>query len=173
MVIDLFSFRKARPFDPSVPEHKAAFERLVSAIPNQAPHLIGRQVESHCRGCRVPMFLAVSRKRFFKHSELLVAVAGTEKVTTYVEPVKSALRLSPICCGRGQRDPTSLFRRTARHLSGREASMYVMPIWPWDLLMAYGLYGDSLVVVDPEAMRSPVSTLCGRFLCSDLARSFR
>jgi len=150
LVIDLFSFRKARPFDPCVPEHKAAFERLVSAIPDHAPQLTETMVAQHCHGCRAAYVLAVSRKRFFKHLDLFNAVAGTEKVTTYVEPVTSAPGLSRFIVAAANADPTSLFRRTARYLSTRGIDVRRA------YLEAMGPAGGptvsmiSLVVVDPE-----------------------
>ena len=150
LIVDVFSFRKSTPFSMTVPEHKAAYERLVSAIPEFAPHHDAQSIKRHCENCRADYVNAVSRKRFFKHLEMYRSVEGTETVATHVETVNSASGLSRLMMAVANADPTSLFRRTARYLSSRGIDVrraYLESMGPADGAQVSML---SLVVLDPE-----------------------
>ena len=122
MVVDVFSFRKAHPFDPTEASQNAALQTFVDAIPDFAPHLSADDVEAHCHRCRATYLLAATPNRFFRHLALYSAVAGTEDVVTHVERVASVPGLSRFILAAANADPTSLFRRTARYLSTRAST---------------------------------------------------
>ena len=150
LIVDVFSFRKSTPFRMNDPNQEAAFRRLVSAIPEFAPHLDEASVRTHCENCRADYVNAVSRKRFFKHLEMYRSVEGTETVTTHVERVNSVSGLSRLMMAVANADPTSLFRRTARYLSSRGIDVrraYLESMGPADGTQVSML---SLVVLDPE-----------------------
>ena len=150
IVIDVFSFRKSKPFDMDAVELQAAYERFVSAMPEFAPHLTEESIRAHCENCRSDYINAVSGKRFFKHLDMYRSVAGTERVTTHVEAVDSVPGYARLMIAAANADPTSLFRRTARYLSSRGIDVrraYLESMGPPDGTQVSML---SLVVVDSK-----------------------
>ena len=150
LVVDVFSFRKAHPFDPMDAAQARALRTFVDAIPEHAPHLRPEDIEAHCHRCRAAYLLATTPNRFFKHLALYDAVAGTEDVVTHVETVASVPGLSRFILAAANANSTSLFRRTARYLSSRGIDIqraYLEAMGPAEGPTVSMI---SIVLVDPE-----------------------